>query len=100
MQVIEKLFSEMAVIRVGIGPRLAFLTECVYVIPGLWLYVPRRCRQIFWCGVRLCDDWGMFAGHEESAGDLVERDGKKFKTYYGMASSTAMAMHADPASYR
>lgn len=33
---------------------------------------------------------GMLAGHEESAGDLVEIDGKKFKRFYGMSSSTAM----------
>jgi GMP reductase len=37
---------------------------------------------------------GMFAGHDESAGDLVERDGKKFKLFYGMSSQTAMDKHA------
>jgi GMP reductase len=26
---------------------------------------------------------GMLAGHDESAGELVERDGKVFKTFYG-----------------
>lgn len=33
---------------------------------------------------------GMFAGHDQSGGELVERDGKKYKTFYGMSSSTAM----------
>ena len=32
---------------------------------------------------------GMFAGHTESGGVLVERDGKKFKQFYGMSSTTA-----------
>ena len=26
---------------------------------------------------------GMFAGHDESAGDMVEKDGKQFKMFYG-----------------
>lgn len=33
---------------------------------------------------------GMFAGHDQSGGDLVLRDGKKYKLFYGMSSSTAM----------
>lgn len=36
---------------------------------------------------------GMLAGHDQSGGDLVERDGKKFKTFYGMSSTTAMNKH-------
>ena len=37
---------------------------------------------------------GMLAGHDESGGELVERDGKKYKQFYGMSSSTAMKKHA------
>lgn len=33
---------------------------------------------------------GMFAGHDESGGELVEIDGKKFKKFYGMSSGEAM----------
>ena len=33
---------------------------------------------------------GMFAGHDQSGGELIERDGKKYKLFYGMSSSTAM----------
>ena len=29
-----------------------------------------------------------------SGGDLIERDGKKYKIFYGMSSSTAMKKHA------
>lgn len=33
---------------------------------------------------------GMLAGHDESGGELIEQNGKKFKQFYGMASQTAM----------
>jgi IMP dehydrogenase/GMP reductase len=33
---------------------------------------------------------GMFAGHDQSGGDIVEENGKKFKMFYGMSSATAM----------
>lgn len=36
---------------------------------------------------------GMLAGHEESGGTLIERDGKKYKVFYGMSSQTAMEKH-------
>ena len=37
---------------------------------------------------------GMFAGHEESGGEVVVENGKKFKIFYGMSSATAMKKHA------
>merc|ERR1719284_2160744 len=36
----------------------------------------------------------MFAGHDESGGTLVERDGGFYKLFYGMSSATAMKKHA------
>ena len=32
----------------------------------------------------------MFAGHDQSGGEVVEENGKKFKLFYGMSSATAM----------
>lgn len=44
---------------------------------------------------------GMFAGTSEAAGEVVERDGQKFKMFYGMSSSTAMSKHSGGvANYR
>lgn len=37
---------------------------------------------------------GMLAGHSESGGELIERDGKKYKLFYGMSSETAMKKYA------
>jgi GMP reductase len=37
---------------------------------------------------------GMFAGHDECGGQLLERDGKSYKLFYGMSSATAMERHS------
>ena len=36
---------------------------------------------------------GMLAGHDQSGGEVIEKDGKKFKQFYGMSSATAMQKH-------
>ncbi len=33
---------------------------------------------------------GMFAGHDQSGGETIEKDGKRFRLFYGMSSATAM----------
>merc|ERR1712019_143446 len=37
---------------------------------------------------------GMLAGHDECAGETVQKDGEYFKIFYGMSSDTAMKKHA------
>lgn len=37
---------------------------------------------------------GMLAGHSESGGELIEKDGKKYKLFYGMSSEMAMKKYA------
>ena len=37
---------------------------------------------------------GMLAGHTESGGEVIEKNGKKYKLFYGMSSDTAMKKHA------
>ncbi|PNI62754.1 GMPR isoform 1 [Pan troglodytes] len=37
---------------------------------------------------------GMFSGHTECAGEVIERNGRKLKLFYGMSSDTAMNKHA------
>lgn len=36
---------------------------------------------------------GMLAGHDESGGEIIEKDGKKFVKFYGMSSAEAMNKH-------
>jgi len=43
----------------------------------------------------------MLAGHNESGGELVEHNGKPYKQFYGMSSTTAMKKHVgEVAEYR
>ena len=37
---------------------------------------------------------GMLSGHDQCEGDVVDEDGVKYVTFYGMSSSTAMEKHA------
>lgn len=37
---------------------------------------------------------GMLAGHSESGGELIERNGKKYKLFYGMSSEMAMKKYS------
>ena len=37
---------------------------------------------------------GMLAGHVESSGEVVEKDGKYYKVFYGMSSQMAMEKHS------
>lgn len=44
---------------------------------------------------------GMLAGHDESGGEVFEKNGKKVKLFYGMSSATAMQRyHGGVAEYR
>ena len=36
----------------------------------------------------------MLAGHDESGGELIEENGKKYRLFYGMSSKTAMDKHS------
>lgn len=33
---------------------------------------------------------GMLAGHNESGGEVIEKDGKVYRSFYGMSSKSAM----------
>ena len=44
---------------------------------------------------------GMLAGHDESGGEMIEKNGKKMKQFYGMSSKTAMEKYSGAvAEYR
>lgn len=43
---------------------------------------------------------GMFAGHDQCEGDVIEKNGKKFKLFYGMSSRTAMDKHAGKGKFK
>ena len=95
----------------GVGyPQLSAIAECADAAHGLGGHVmadggcnsPGDIAKAFAAGADFVMLGGMFAGHDESGGDLVESDnGRMFKSFHGMSSSTAMERHyGDIAKHR
>lgn len=113
----ELLLSGADIVKVGIGPgsvcttrikagvgypQLSAVIECADAAHGLGGRIisdggctcPGDVAKAFGGGADFVMLGGMFAGHDESGGQLVERGGQQFKLFYGMSSATAMTMHA------
>lgn len=90
-------------IKTGVGyPQLSAIIECADAAHGLGGHIisdggckiPGDVAKAFGGGADFVMLGGMFAGHEESGGEMVEENGKKFKLFYGMSSQTAMDKHS------
>lgn len=90
-------------IKTGVGyPQLSAIIECADAAHGLGGQIisdggcttPGDIAKAFGAGADFVMLGGMLAGHDESGGKLIERQGKKFKQFYGMSSATAMEQHA------
>ncbi|UFK96710.1 GMP reductase [Kaistella faecalis] len=90
-------------IKTGVGyPQLSAIIECADAAHGLGGHIisdggckiPGDVAKAFGGGADFVMLGGMFAGHDESGGDIVEEQGKKFRLFYGMSSQTAMDKHA------
>lgn len=113
----ELILAGADIVKVGIGPgsvcttrkmtgvgypQLSAVIECADAAHGLGgeictdggCVVPGDLAKAFGGGADFVMLGGMLAGHDESAGELVERDGKRFKQFYGMSSRTAMEKYA------
>jgi GMP reductase len=87
----------------GVGyPQLSAIAECADAAHGLAGHVmadggcssPGDVAKAFAAGADFVMLGGMFAGHDESGGELVtSSNGKKYKSFYGMSSSKAMQTH-------
>ena len=97
-------------IKTGVGyPQLSAIIECADAAHGLGGQIisdggcvfPGDIAKAFGAGADFVMLGGMFAGHTENGGELVERNGKPFKLFYGMSSNTAMKKHSgEVAEYR
>jgi GMP reductase len=98
-------------VKTGVGyPQLSAIIECADAAHGLGgqiisdggCKVPGDVAKAFGGGADFVMLGGMFAGHTESGGALVEKeDGTKYKQFYGMSSETAMEKYASGvAEYR
>ena len=113
----ELVLSGADIVKVGIGPgsvcttrkmtgvgypQLSAIIECADAAHGLGGHicadggctVPGDIAKAFGGGADFVMLGGMLAGHDECAGDTVEKDGKSFKRFYGMSSKAAMEKYA------
>ena len=96
--------------KTGVGyPQLSAIIECADAAHGLDGHIicdggctaPGDFGKAFGAGADFIMSGGMFSGHTESGGDLITKDGKQYKEFYGMSSSTAMNKHSGGvANYR
>ncbi|HJL64215.1 MAG TPA: GMP reductase [Candidatus Thalassarchaeaceae archaeon] len=87
----------------GVGyPQLSAIAECADAAHGLGGHImadggcssPGDVAKAFAAGADFVMLGGMFAGHDESGGELVRNgDGKQYKSFYGMSSAKAMESH-------
>lgn len=89
-------------VKTGVGyPQLSAIIECADAAHGLGgqiisdggCSIPGDIAKAFGAGADFVMIGGMLAGHDESGGERIERDGKEYKLFYGMSSSTAMEKH-------
>ena len=113
----ELILAGADIVKVGIGPgsvcttrkmtgvgypQLSAVIECADAAHGLGgqicadggCVVPGDLAKAYGAGADFIMLGGMLAGHDECAGDLVEREGKQFKSFYGMSSRAAMDKYA------
>ena len=97
-------------VKTGVGyPQLSAIIECADAAHGLGGQIisdggcvfPGDIAKAFGAGADFVMLGGMLAGHTESGGELIERNGKTYKHFYGMSSTTAMKKHVgEVAEYR
>lgn len=89
-------------IKTGVGyPQLSAIIECADAAHGLGGQIisdggcstPGDVAKAFGAGADYVMLGGMLAGHDESGGELIEKNGLKVKLFYGMSSVTAMEKH-------
>ncbi|MDB1126207.1 GMP reductase [Vibrio algarum] len=90
-------------VKTGVGyPQLSAIIECADAAHGLGgrIIGDGGCAcagdvsKAFGGGADFVMLGGMLAGHEESGGETVEKEGKTFMKFYGMSSESAMAKHS------
>lgn len=112
----ELIISGADIIKIGIGPgsvcttrkktgvgypQLSAIIECADAAHGLkglvcsdgGCVVPGDVSKAFAAGADFVMLGGMLAGHDESSGEIITENNKKFKRFYGMSSAEAMVKY-------
>jgi GMP reductase len=97
-------------LKTGVGfPQFSAVIECADSAHGLdahivsdgGIQVVGDFSKAFGAGADFVMAGSMFAGHEESGGELIEENGVLYKLFYGMSSAEAMnKYHGGIAKYR
>lgn len=113
----ELILSGADIVKVGIGPgsvcttrnltgvgypQLSAVIECADAAHGLGGHIcadggctsPGDVAKAFGGGADFVMLGGMLAGHDESGGEIVERDGRRLQRFYGMSSRAAMELYS------
>lgn len=113
----ELILSGADVVKVGIGPgsvcttrkmtgvgypQLSAIIECADAAHGLGglvcadggCTVPGDLAKAFGAGADFVMLGGMLAGHDQCEGEMIEENGRRYATFYGMSSDTAMKRHS------
>ena len=89
-------------LKTGVGvPQLSAIIDCAdaahgcggFIIGDGGITCPGDMAKAFGGGADFVMCGGVFAGHDENPGKLVEKNGEKFKLFYGMSSQHAMEKH-------
>jgi len=109
----ELILAGADIVKVGIGPgsvcttrkmtgvgypQLSAIIECADAAHGLGGLIcsdggctrPGDIAKAFGGGADFVMLGGMLAGHNESGGEVIEKDGKVYRSFYGMSSKSAM----------
>ena len=79
-------------------PQLSAVLECAKeakihggrILSDGGITCPGDLGKAFGAGADFILIGGLFAGHDENPGEVIEEDGRRFKLFYGMSSSHAM----------
>ena len=120
----ELILSGADIVKIGIGPgsvcttrektgvgypQLSAIIECADAGHGLGGHVcadggcvtPGDVSKALAAGADFVMLGGMFSGHDECLGEVIEEDGVRYKRFYGMSSSEAMERYfGSVAEYR
>jgi len=90
-------------VKTGVGyPQLSAVIECADAAHGLGGQIisdggctcPGDVSKAFGAGADFVMMGGMLAGHDESGGEVIEKNGNRYKSFYGMSSETAMKKYS------
>ena len=89
-------------LKTGVGvPQLSAIMDCADAAHGLnaniigdgGITCPGDMSKAFGGGADFVMCGGVFAGHEENPGEIIEENGIKYKLFYGMSSDHAQNKH-------